>query len=520
MSRVQLKRQSNRSLIFLAAVLGLFLFTSCSGETSSAGDGGNAPAVQQQTGEDHAQQWTCPMHPDIIRSEPGECPECAMDLVAVEETESMANHDHESMEQNQEGANMEESSMEHTPSTEAETPPEGKQLWTCSMHPNVIREEPGECPICGMDLVPVRRGGGSGTSGSSSQSGGSASAITIDPVVEQNMGVRVAPVRRRQLTREVRALGEVTYDETRLAHIHTKFAGYIEETHVAATGEQVRKGEPIVEIYSPDLVSTQEEYLQAYRVSQRTGDTQTNQLLTSARRRLEFWDISDQQINHLENTGEVAKTLTLYSPFDGIVVKKEAVDGMRIEPGTHLYQIADLSEVWVESDIYEYELPWIEEGQQVEMTLSYLPGKTVEGYVDYIYPYLDSKTRTVRVRSVFPNESGRLKPGMYANMRIQSDLGEVITIPEESVIWSGERTVVFLSLGEGRFLPRDVELGALGGDGYYEVLSGIEAGDTVVTSGQFLLDSESKLREALQKMISTQDGGGEQSQTTMSGHQH
>jgi len=329
------------------------------------------------------------------------------------------------------------------------------------------------------------------------------------------MGVRTARVEQRNLSREVRALGRVTYDETKMAHLHTKIDGYIEETYVAATGQQVNRGEPLVAIYSPELVSTQEEYLQIYRTNQRALNNgnqseinRTEDMLASVRRRLEFWDIPDAQIRRLEEEGTVTKTMTLNSPFNGVVIQKTAVDGMRVQPGMKLYEIADLSTVWVEADIYEYELPWIEEGQSVEMQLSYLPGSNLQGYVDYIYPYLNDKTRTVTVRTVFSNEDHTLKPGMYTNVRIQSELdGQPVSIPEESVIWSGERTLLFVSMGDGRYVPRDVRLGALGSGGYYEVLAGVQPGETVVTSGQFMLDSESKLKEAIQKMMARRETG-------------
>jgi len=377
---------------------------------------------------------------------------------------------------------------------------EGKKIlyWRAPMDPNFISDKPGKSPM-GMDLVPVYEG-------EETASG----VIKIDPVVEQNMGVRTAPVKMRALSREIRALGQVTFDQTKLAHIHTKVDGYIEKSYINTVGDPVKKGDALVEIYSPKLVSTQEEYLQAYRSLERLQArsaagpelAQAKDLLESARRRLEYWDISDQQINTLEQSGTVTKTMQLTSPFNGIVVDLKAVEGMRVQPGMRLYNIANLNTVWVESDIYEYELPWLKEGQRVVMNLSYIPGKDFKGYVDYIYPFLESKTRTVHVRSVFDNTSGELKPGMYANVKIESEIGkQVVALPEESVIYSGERTLVFLALGSGRFLSKDVKLGALSGDGYYQVLSGVKPGETVVTSGQFLLDSESKLKEAVQKML-------------------
>ncbi|HKJ69139.1 MAG TPA: efflux RND transporter periplasmic adaptor subunit [bacterium] len=521
---------SKRNFLVSLSIFGTaVVLAACSGEGQA-----KSPAAEPQHQEmKAAQQYTCPMHADVIEDEPGDCPICGMDLVPLNSAEAAATeHDHSEHQPQQAQASAQQN--------------EGAQLWTCGMHPNVIRDEPGNCPICGMNLTPLK-GSTQATASSADGKKGKgeilywrapmdpsyisdkpgkspmgmdlvpvyegeanfASTITVDPTVVQNMGVRTAPADRRNLVREIRALGRVTYDETKLAHIHTKFNGYIEETYVAATGQRVRKGEHLVAIYSPELVSTQEEYLQAYRGYQNaraSGNeykiTQTEDLLSSAKRRLEFWDISEDQISRLEESGAVSKTMVLRSPFNGVVIHKNAVDGMRVQPGMKLYEIADLSTVWVEADIYEYELPWVQEGQQVEMNLSYMPGKILEGYVDYIYPYLDDKTRTVKVRVVFANGDQELKPGMYSNVRIESEIGtEVPSIPEESVIWSGERTLIFIALGEGRFVPRDVKLGALSGDGYYEVLSGVQPGETVVTSGQFLLDSESKLKEALQKML-------------------
>ena len=480
-----------------------------SGE-AEAHEGHDHDDTQMSADTLHATQYTCPMHPDVVSDEPGECPECGMDLVPMDEPaasgESQGEHQHEQMSTQQERAQSASSA-----GTE-----EGQQLYTCSMHPNVVQEGPGDCPICGMDLVPMKR------APSAEGAGAAGMTVTVDPVVVQNMGVRKEMVQRRNLSREIRALGRVTFDETRLAHIHTKVDGYIERAYVQATGTRVEAGEPLVEIYSPEMVATQEEYLQAYRnVSQAGVISQgSKDLLASARRRLEFWDISARQISQLEQTGEVSKTLTLNSPFSGVVVLTEAIEGMRVQPGMHLYRIADLSEVWVEADIYEYELPWLKEGQPVSMDLSYSPGVQYNGSVEYIYPYLESKTRTVKVRSVFDNNDGMLKPGMYANLNIESQIEEnAVAIPEEAVIFSGERAIAFIALGEGRFEPRDLQLGALSGDGYYAVQGGIHEGEEIVTSGQFLLDSESKLQEALQKMLS-RNRSGEEAAASMQGHNH
>jgi Cu(I)/Ag(I) efflux system membrane fusion protein/cobalt-zinc-cadmium efflux system membrane fusion protein len=294
-----------------------------------------------------------------------------------------------------------------------------------------------------------------------------------------------------------------------VARIHTKFSGWIEKTYVNTTGEPVIKGQALLDIYSPQLVTAQEEYIDVLNNLRNLNEKYSGvarlnleNMLASTKRRLEYFDISKEQIDQLANTGVVKKTLTITSPFSGIVVEKHALDGMEVKPGTRLYTITDLSEIWVYADVYEYEVPWVREGQKAIMTLSYEPGKKYEGKVQYIYPYLEEKTRTVKVRLSFSNPNLDLKPGMYANVEIESSpVKDVIAVPMEAVLFSGERNLVFVSLGEGRFAPRDVTLGIESGDGYYEIREGLVEGETVVTSGQFLLDSESRLQESIAKML-------------------
>ncbi|MEE9465592.1 MAG: efflux RND transporter periplasmic adaptor subunit [Candidatus Neomarinimicrobiota bacterium] len=425
----------------------------------------------------------------------------------------------------------------------AETPA-NIQLYTCGMHPNVIQEEPGNCPICGMDLVPM---GQPAAAVSATDAGGErkiiyyrapmdptyispqpgkspmgmdlvpvyegeeafGATVRINPVVQQNMGVRIAPVVRRNMFQTIRTIGRIDYDEARVAHIHTKFSGWIEKTFVNTTGQKVSKAQSLLEIYSPQLVTAQEEFIDAFNNFQglradASTVVRTNQerILASARRRLEYFDVSRDQIERLIATGEVTKTMQLKSPFKGIVTRKYALDGMEVKSGMNLYTIADLSEIWVYADIYEYEVPWVAEGQKAVMTLSYDPGKTYTGAVQYIYPYLEEKTRTIKVRLVFDNPNLELKPGMYANVEIEtSPLTDVVAVPMEAILFSGERNLVIVSLGEGRFAPRDVTIGVEGGDGYYQVLEGLSAGEEIVLSGQFLIDSESKLQESIAKML-------------------
>ena len=315
------------------------------------------------------------------------------------------------------------------------------------MHPWVILPEPGPCPICGMDLVPLDADKFTGE-------------LAIDPVVVQNIGVRTQPVTTGPLVKSIRTVGDVDYDETRVTDINTKFSGWIEDLEIDSVGAPVEKGDVLFTVYSPALYSAQEEYLLAFRNVQEgvaaTADT-NRQLLDSARTRLKFFDISDEQIAEVEDRGEAQKTLAVRSPYTGVVIEKMAVEGMQITPGMRVYRIADLSEVWVQATVYEYQLPYVKQGQAATMTLSYLPGETFEGKVVYIYPYLNEKTREAIVRLEFDNPEGRLKPGMFANVMLQNTLADEATlVPQAAVIETGKRQVAFVSLGEGRFEPRDV----------------------------------------------------------------
>lgn len=371
--------------------------------------------------------------------------------------------------------------------------------WKAPMDPTYVRNEPGKSPM-GMDLVPVCPGEGAGAG---------ESGVRIDPHLVLNMGVRTEPVERRDLSRRLRAVGRVAYDERRVAHVHTKVQGWIERLFVEYEGELVKRGQPLLEIYSPEMVSTQEELLLAARYRDSTRDSRFEDvsrggedLFLATRRRLELWDISKHDIERLLETKEVRKKLTLHAPTEGVVTHLMVREGMEVGPNNNLYTIADLSHVWLYADVYEYELPWVREGQRAVIDLSYLPGRTFEGTVTYVYPFLDPKTRTARVRVELDNPDLILKPDMFANVTIETETrANVIAVPEESIIRSGRRSLAVVALGEGRFAPRKVTLGIDSGDGWVEVQSGLEEGERVVTSGQFLIDSESKLQEAVQKML-------------------
>ncbi len=364
------------------------------------------------------------------------------------------------------------------------------------MHPWYTSDKPGKAPDCGMDLVPVYEGESD------------VQGIKIDPVTVQNIGVKVEEVTRRKLTRVIRTVGKVQADETKLFSINTKIMGWVEKLYVDFTGKPVRRGEPLLELYSPELVSTQEEYLQALRYQKQLGQSSSEEarrggerLVESARRRLLNWDIPESEIQRLEQRGEPKKTMTFYSPVDGYVMDKMVYKGQSVMAGMELFRIADLSTVWVLADIYQYELPWVSMGDKVDIELSYLPGRKFEGRVTYLYPMLNMETKTARVRVEVRNtRSLEFKPEMFATVQIASPISvSAVAVPDQAIIRSGERDIAVIALGGGYFDPREVKLGVTA-DGYVQILDGIKEGEKIVVSSQFLIDSESNLKAAISQM--------------------
>jgi Cu(I)/Ag(I) efflux system membrane fusion protein len=330
--------------------------------------------------------------------------------------------------------------------------------------------------------------------------------IRLSPEQRQIIGVASAAVEQTALKKTIRAVARVDFDERRLTDVTFKVGGWVQDLFVDYTGRRVRKGEPLLTLYSPDLVTSQEEYLLALRTRDQLAQSSLPEarngsqgLADAARRRLLLWDLSPQQLKSLEERGTPQTYLTLAAPASGIVVEKMAVKGMRVEPGMKLYRIADLSTVWLYVDIYESDIPLVHEGQAASIALSYYPGETFSGKITYIYPYLDVQTRTNKVRLEFANPQGKLKPGMYANSEIAINLGTALTVPASAVLQSGLRQLVFVDQGQGTFTPREVKLGVKA-DAHFVVLDGLTAGERVVTSGNFLLDSESKLQSATSMM--------------------
>lgn len=332
--------------------------------------------------------------------------------------------------------------------------------------------------------------------------------VTIDGTTVQNIGVRTAKAVQSTLTHTVRAVGRVTYDEERMVHLHPKTEGWIEKLNVDKTGQWVKKDTDLLSIYSPQLVASQQEYILALNNLKALENSPiedirqgAEELVKSSRERLKLLDVPAHQMRELQRTRKVKKSLHIHAPADGIVMKIGAREGQFVTPATEIYMIADLRKIWVYADIYEYELPWVREGDPVEMQLAGIPGKIFNGHLAYIYPYAEAKTRTIKVRLVFANPELLLKPEMFAEVTIHAGKQlNAVVIPSEAVIRSGTRNQVFIVRAPGKFEPRLVTLG-LATNGKVAVLQGVQAGEEVVISAQFLIDSESKLREATSKML-------------------
>jgi len=333
--------------------------------------------------------------------------------------------------------------------------------WYDPMHPAHKSDKPGTAPDCGMQLVPkyadddmAMKTMPSGT-------------VMIPQGKQQLIGMTTAVVQRQQVYRTIRAVGQLTADETKIAHVHLKVSGWIDKVYVDFEGQFVRKGQPLFTLYSPDLVATQREYLIAKRGKQALGDSPfpnvsqgADSLVQSARERLRLWDISDDQVKRLDETGEVSQTLTFYSPASGFVLDRKAFPQTAVNPDTDIYTIAGLSTIWATAEIYEYEVPYVHAGQRAQMELSYYPGKIYDGRVAFVYPTVDPQTRTVKVRLDFPNPKFALKPGMFSDVSLKVNYGEQIVVPQDAVLDSGDKQTVFVALADGHFEPREVKIGA------------------------------------------------------------
>lgn len=397
-----------------------------------------------------------------------------------------------------------------------------EQLWTCPMHPAIVQDHPGECPICGMTLVPKAKGNAGiahpTTGGNRAATVPGLSPVDLTPERVQLIGMKTAAVTREALGGELRTVGVVAPSERGLAQITTRFAGWIQKLLVAETGERVRRGQALATIYSPDVLRAEQEMLVAAgwntaaapdakptHADLHGGDGLAAGMVANARRRLELLGISSQEIDEVLRTGKAVEAIAIRSPAEGYVVGKNAVAGVAVQPGTVLFEVADLSQVWVTADVYEQDIARIHVGQPARLELAAYPGEAHTGKVRFIYPLLDANNRTLRVRLEFKNRTDRngprLRPGMYGAVYLDLPATAGLTVPAEAVVDTGETQYLFVAKGGGHFEPRLVKIGAHGKD-RVEIASGVAEGETVVTTGNFLIDSESRLRAAIEGQTS------------------
>ncbi|MDQ6951731.1 MAG: efflux RND transporter periplasmic adaptor subunit [Mariprofundales bacterium] len=377
--------------------------------------------------------------------------------------------------------------------------------WRSPMNPSVTSPTPAKDNM-GMDYIPICADSGGGNA--------PAGTVKIDPTITQDIGVRLTTAKLKNLSRTITTVGRITYDETKLVTLHPKVEGWVDRLFVDKTGEQVEKNTILLSYYAPELVSSQEEYLLALANWRQLKDSSypdirvgAKQLLEASLDRLRFFDVAEHQIAELRRSHKVKKSLHIHSPASGVVTKIGVREGAHVTPMTELYQIADLSRVWVLADLYQYEIPWVHKGDTATLAISSLPGKHFTGKITYIYPYLDAKTRTNKVRIEFDNRDGLLKPEMFGDVTIATRRRQPgVFVPREAVLITGKRAHIFVRSAKGEFQPRTVKVG-ISADGLIEILDGVKAGEQVVSSGQFLIDSESSIREAAAKMVAPKKEG-------------
>ena len=429
------------------------------------------------------QLYTCGMHPQIIKKEPGDCPICGMKLTPIRANTSKAQDSN---------ANA---SGEHK-----------IKYYKSTMTPGEVKPDPGKDSM-GMDMVPVYEDEGASAD----------NKIQIDSATTQRMNLKTALVEHGPLRRDFRTVGEVAYNEAGRRDITTKYEGWVEKLYVNTTWAVVKAGDPLFEIYSPELYNAQLNYLVALRTEANTSGPLTHAALT----RLQLFDVPDDFIEQLKQSGQAQRNFVFHAPADGVVIEKMAFVGQMMKPGERLYRLADLSSVWVLAQIYEKDVSFVKEGQAATIRTSYGSDRDFEGKVQLLLPQVQEQTRSVTARIELPNADGFLRPGMFVDVSFSAQLADdVVLVPDVAVLRSGERNTVFVAADGGFFEPRDVKLGARSNGNFYEVLNGLKADERIVISGQFMLDSESQLRDAIQKMLRPTDAAAPLSHVHADNEEH
>jgi RND family efflux transporter MFP subunit len=426
--------------------------------------------------------WTCGMHPNVISDEPGTCPICHMDLVPLDAGPA------------------------------GPGPVAADSNWTCPVHAVIDEADRGECPICGRELVSSSIADGRAEHGGTVHTP-AGPEVALAPSVIQRMNIRTAAVERRDLDRRIVTVGTLDYDEDRMVSVTTRFSGYVERVHVDYVGQPVRRGDPLFEIDSPELVQTQRELLAAIRYADRLEGAspdareRAQALVEAARSRLDYWEIDRARVAEIEAAGEIQRTVTVTAPAGGVVMQRmHGLEGMAVEPGMDLLHIVDLSTLLLRAELYEHQLGLVGVGDLAEVSFDALPNAGFRGRVRYIEPEVAPETRTVGLILEVPNHDGRLRVGLFATVRFAvAAARNALVVPAQAVIRSGDRDLVVVALGNGRFVPKVVSLGAES-DGFVEVVAGLAEGERIATSAQFLIDSESNLRAAVSSLLAGRRG--------------
>ncbi|MBN1495353.1 MAG: efflux RND transporter periplasmic adaptor subunit [Spirochaetes bacterium] len=426
------------------------------------------PLGHESHREEQKQLYTCPMHPQIVQDAPGECPICGMKLVPLKKEEKHR---------------------------------EKKTMYRSTMNPNEVSDKPGKDSM-GMEMIPFEAGGEDDEIVTPS----GLAPVTITREKREMIGLSLEEVKVRPIRKEIRTSVRIVPDETRQYRVMTKVSGWVEKLYVNQTGQFVKKGAPLLSIYSPELLSAQQEYLSALRAGQKFRDGRDadmsdtmNEIGTAARERLRLLDISDYQIDRIRSTGKIERAATLYAPSSGYVTEKTVLQGQKIMVNDALMEIVDLSVIWGELDIHESDLPYVKTGMPVEVTLSYWEGKTFRGRISFFNPFMDPDTRVLKARVVIPNGGLVLKPNMYGDAKLSYNVGRKLAVCDQAVMRTGVHNYVFIAGKGDLIVPYEVKLGVRSSDGYYEVISGLKGGERVVTSANFLVDSESSLRAAFKE---------------------